>query len=345
MSLRSGIKNVLFGATGALGVQAFLRRLHRRRLLVLCYHGVVAGDHAGDRHEYRNTVAAFDFERQMRHLARHFSPVSAARVLDWIDGGRELPDRAVLVTFDDGYRNNLTQALPVLQRCGVPAIVFVTTGHIGSCELLWPTEVELRVERGGASAIPMPDGTSVPLPADREARIRVSDDARRRCKSLADAERQSYLDQLRVATTLDREVVDAELVDFLDWDQVRQLHAEGVAIGAHTVSHPILTKIEPEQLASELTASKRIIEAELGVECPWLAYPNGGAEDFSPGVLDAVEKAGYRVAFSLMDGLNAAVPPNRFAIDRISVPGHVGPVVFGTRTSGLHSRLRGQVGA
>jgi peptidoglycan/xylan/chitin deacetylase (PgdA/CDA1 family) len=337
MSPRTGLKNLFYGLTRAGGVQAVLRWLHRRRLLVLCYHGVVPGRHPGA-FAYRNTVATEEFAAQMRHLARAFTPVAAAQVLAALDGGPELPDRAVLVTFDDGYRNNLVHALPVLERWRVPAVVFVTTGHIGRTALLWPTEVELRIQ-GGSGAVPLPDGTTLPLPVEAADRVLLADRVRRACKQLPGDERAAYLGRLREATPDLSSGVDRELVGFLGWDEVRELHARGVAIGAHTESHPILTCIDEARLDHELGASRRRIEAELGAPCLLLAYPNGGPADFSPAVFAAAARAGYRLAFTLTEGLNARRPANRFAIDRVGVPGHLGMSVFGSRTSGLYSRL------
>ena len=73
----------------------------------------------------RNTVSTREFERQMGHLRRQFRPVTPEQVLAWVEKGASLPDRAVLVTFDDGYRNNLTHALPVLLRHGISAMIVV----------------------------------------------------------------------------------------------------------------------------------------------------------------------------------------------------------------------------
>jgi peptidoglycan/xylan/chitin deacetylase (PgdA/CDA1 family) len=349
MSLRSAVKTIGFRASRAFGVQAALRHLHRRRLLVLAYHGVVRDDHSEDRpidrFLYRNTISAARFEQQVRALRRQFTPVTPAEVIDWLEGGSELPARPVLVTLDDGYLNNLTQAAPILRRHGVPALVAVTTGYIGSDALLWPTEVEVRVLLGGAAAIPDSDGGRVVLPADPDERVAACERIRRRCKQLEDGERRAYLERLRQATSVATSAIDAELVGFLDWDQVRELHASGVTIGSHTVDHPILTTLGADDLERELTESKRRIERELGGECACLVYPNGGREDVSADVRAAVERAGYRVAFSLMDGLNAERPADRFGIDRIDIPGHVSEHVFGVRASGLYSRLTGRVGA
>jgi peptidoglycan/xylan/chitin deacetylase (PgdA/CDA1 family) len=347
MSLKSALKIALFGTSGWLGVQAFARWAHRRRLMVLCYHGVVAAEHAGadelGRHAYRNTVPATEFDRQMDILRRKFTPVSPQQVVAWAEGESALPDRAVLVTFDDGYRNNLTHALPILQRHGIQALVSVTTDYIGTDRLLWPTEVETRIgQAASGTEIPSPNGTDVTVVSSSGADRRVQLDAiRGACKRMPGDELVAYLDRLRGATAVRPADLDLQLTAFLSWDEVRELVAAGVTIASHTVSHPILTQIDADPLRRELVESKRKIEAELGVECAVLVYPNGGAEDYSPTVVAAVEAAGYRAAFRLTNGSNAETVDSRFAIDRVDVPGHALSAAFDVRACGLFSRLSG----
>ena len=342
----SALKLAIFGTSGFLGVQAWARWAHRRRLMVLCYHGVVANEYSGGdelrRHAYRNTVSASEFERHMSILRRKYTPVSPRQVADWAERGSRLPERAVLVTFDDGYRNNLTHALPILQRHGIEALISVATDYIGTDRLLWPTEVEVRVgQAAGGSGIPAPDGEGdLTIPGNAVDRRVQLDGIRAACKRMPSDQLASYLDRLRSATEVREADMDPELAAFLSWDDVRELAAGSVTIASHTMSHPILTRIDAEQLRNELRGSKQRIESELGLDCPYFVYPNGGREDYSPDVVEAVAEAGYGVAFRLMNGLNPEQSVPRFAIDRVDVPGHAARSAFDVRACGLFSRLR-----
>ena len=332
------LKRSAFAALRVLGGPALARRALRRRLRVLCYHGVVRDEHAGGT-RYRNTVTRSAFVRQMSSLARRDTPVDLATVIAWARGERELPDRAVLVTFDDGYRNNLTVAAPVLKACGVPAVVALSTALIGTRDLLWPTDVELRIADGAWDAINLPDGERVTRPADRGAREAIGDRARRSLKGMPEAARRAWCESLRAASSLDRDALDGELVDFLDWDEVRALHDFGVALASHTVTHPILSKLAPDELRRELGESKARIERETDRPCAAIVYPNGKPDDVSPEVFDAAERCGYLVGFDLDDSVNRASCAEPFRVRRLEVPAVDSDALFEVRASGCYAIL------
>ncbi|HEX6813165.1 MAG TPA: polysaccharide deacetylase family protein [Planctomycetota bacterium] len=333
------LKQLLLAATRFCGLQAFARWHNRDRLLVLCYHGVVTGDRTEDQYLYRNTVSAREFAAHLDAVVARFHVVTASDVLAWVGGRAPLPPRALLLTFDDGYRNNLTVAAPLLAERGLSALVSVSTDYIDSDRMLWAMELDLRLRHWSLPTIPLPDGTVVPLPAAPAARDALSADVRRRCKQLPDAQRRRYLFDLFGDRPLPEPArLDDELWRFLTWDEVRALRAAGMEIASHTCSHPILSRLEPADLAHELVASRLRIEQELGGQCTMLVYPNGGADDVSPTVLKAVAAAGYRLAFSLTEQRNSR-RPEPLAIDRIGIPGHVGLEPFHYRASGLRNLL------
>ncbi|HEU4419848.1 MAG TPA: polysaccharide deacetylase family protein [Planctomycetota bacterium] len=333
------LKPLLLAATRFCGLQAFARWYNRHRLLVLCYHGVVTADRSEEQYLYRNTVGAREFAAHLDAVTARFHVVTASDVLAWASGRAPLPERALLLTFDDGYRNNLTVAAPLLAERGLSALVSVSTDYIGSDRMLWAMELDLRLRHWSAPTIPLPDGTVVPMPDAAAARDALGATVRQRCKQLPDAQRRRYLSDLFGDRLLPEPArLDDELWRFMTWDEVRALRAAGMEIASHTCSHPILSRLEPADLAHELGASRRRIEQELGAECAMLVYPNGGADDVSPTVLQAVAAAGYRLAFSLTEQRNPRCP-EPLAIDRIGIPGHVGMEPFHYRASGLRSLL------
>jgi peptidoglycan/xylan/chitin deacetylase (PgdA/CDA1 family) len=255
-------------------------------------------------------------------------------VLRHLDGVDRLPPRPLLVTFDDGFRNNLTRAAPELERQGVPALFHVATGYIGTSRLLWPYEVEERVLQWTQPCLPMPgDRPSVPLPAEPAARAAVADRVRELCKTLADDARQAYLDALRAGGECRVKSCLHELHDFLTWDEVRNLDRRGFSIGSHTVEHPILTRLPRKRLQQELLESKAMIERQVGRACQCIAYPNGGPDDVSDDVFAATAEAGFRCGFVLRGGENRpSMEP--LAIDRICVVREMTIDAFHARLSG-----------
>src|SRR5258708_21093815 len=126
---------------------------------------------------------------------------------------------------------------------------------------------------------------------------------------------------------------------FLSWDEVRALQAKGFAIGSHTVTHRILSRVKPETSAREVEDSKRAIEQELNGECRYFCYPNGGPLDFSPAVVDAVRPSGYRFAFTTMGQL-CSKGQNPLILDRAPIPAPISPADFNSCISGVHTMLK-----
>src|SRR3990167_2097406 len=174
MSFRTAARTMIYAGTKHIGVNALMRRASRGSLLVLCYHGVVSEGHPEDALRTRNTVSVREFREQLCIVCRFFTPVSAMDVLAFIEGGISLPDYPVLVTFDDGFRNNLTCAAPELERQGVPALFHVTTGLIGRDRLLWTQELDERILRWRYDRVPIPNGDQdAPLPSNVAARAGI----------------------------------------------------------------------------------------------------------------------------------------------------------------------------
>lgn len=333
---RSGLRSLLSSVFDASGASALLRYRLRRHLLVLCYHGVVEAV-AADRFGYGNTVSIAEFRQHLQFLAKHFRPVSIADVIADREGRRALPERAALVTFDDGYRNNLVCAAPVLLETGVPCAFFVTTSYAGSRNVLWTDDLIGRILAFPGTEIELPGQEGLqPIPSGVDARRAFAVQIKERCKRLDWAMVQPWLEALRSLSPAAPS--NAELYDFMSWDEVRALNKAGFDIGSHTVNHPILTRIPADTLARELTESKASIERELQVPCESIAYPNGGAADVSAAVFAAARAAGYRVGFTVAERHS---PPGEdpLSISRLCIQGHLPMDAFTYRVNGLQRLL------
>jgi len=228
--------------------------------------------------------------------------VSASDITAFMEGTGHLPSHAALITFDDGYSDNYTNAYPVLKKHGVPALIFITTDFVG---LSRPSFWDM-----AACAFAHTEMTTAVLPLTGEQTW--SNDREKHSvmmrwietlKTVPEAEKQEYAKQLPGVLAVDSAAARCQNV-FMTWDQVREMDANGIEFGSHTLTHPIMTRIPPEQVKYELVESKRLIEQELGKPVVTFAYPNGGPEDFNPGIISELKGAGYKMAFSLMPGYN-----------------------------------------
>lgn len=337
--MRGALKQALFRTLEVTGLNALSRWSNRESLVVLNYHGVMPGDLAArDQNVYCNTVGTEEFAGHLEFLTRHFNIVKAADVEAWIAGQRDLPERAALLTFDDGRRNNLTYAAPILQRYNAPAILFLATSHIGANRLLWTEEIyEILLRWPEGRDFPIPNSTPVRLGANRKAAGR---EVVAKGKQLPSTTIESWLAELRAVVTLPPEIANDDVYAFLTWDEVRQLPTYGFELGSHTVSHWITTRCAPDALRWELETSKAEIEKQLNKPCLSFCYPNGTAADWSNEVAAAVKSAGYRVAYTLPDRIQPRTPLNPYAIERLCVPGSVPQQAFRARVSGTISLLR-----
>ncbi len=311
-----------------------------RNLLVLCYHSVVPDEYVC---ALPNAIGETQFAQQMQILTREFHPVSASEVCDWFHGRTTLPKHPVLVTFDDGYRNNLIYAAPILLRHAIPALMFVTSGYIGTERVLWTQGIYHRVLDWDQPTIPLPQGGEYAVPAAAEPRRALAAKVRAQCKSIQSEQLAQYIEALSVPLQLRNGASADRLLAFLCWNEIRELARLGFEIGSHTVEHPVLTQVSHERLKTELEGSKAAIERELNCACRYFAYPNGCAGGSNPVVVNAVEHARYELAFTTIPQL-CHTDQNPHTLGRVVVPANASLDVFWIRISMLDCTLKRWLG-
>ncbi|MDR2644288.1 MAG: polysaccharide deacetylase family protein [Planctomycetaceae bacterium] len=302
------MKQIILNGTEVTGLNSLARYLTRKCLLGLCYHSVVSDNSPQDDARTRIAVTVSQFNEQLQELRRHWNPVSLRQIRDAIEEKVPLPVCAVHVSFDDGYQNNLTLAAPLLARYEIPATIFVTTNLINSHnQMIWAIELHERLVVLPDSSIVIGGQTYQLSPCETPQRTRQALNIVNQVKSMPVEEREFLLQYLRNRVEVDLVPFwKRELYEFLNWDELRLLQKQGIEIGSHTLSHPILSNLDAAALESEIRGSKECIERELGVECNVFAYPFGASNDFSDQVIDVVRRVGFNLAFTLQERRNAA---------------------------------------
>lgn len=288
----------LFSVVQATGVNRLFAHANRSQPLVLAFHGVTAEapghlcNHEG-KHLYRPI-----FEALLEEIARHYTVVPLLRVAHWMDGNAALPDRAVVLTFDDGYRNVFTEAAPVLRKLGMPATLFVATDFVFHHRMLWPDRLMSALAATRVPALRIEaNGTVMDMPLGDEREKRAAD-ARLTavCKAMSEDDKLEFLDRLVTELRVSDEQVRNAWLDHepIGLDEMKRLHEYGIEVGSHTCSHGIVTHFSPDAMTREVTLSREMIEQATGRPCVEFSYPNGAVGDFNADSRERVIAAGYR---------------------------------------------------
>ena len=326
-------RGLAYASACALGLHHAARRRNRHRLLIVCYHGVAG---PADPPHWLLMPAA-EFERQLAYLARHYRVLPIDDALADLWAGR-VSGPTACITFDDGYRDNLTEALPRLQRAGVPATIYLATGLVGTDRRLWTTEVDLACGRTRAATIEL-DGVvpPTPVPPDAAGRAAMAGRLKAALKALPVARRRVAHERL-LAALGPASVDDGGAFSIMTWTDVRRMEATGsVTFGAHTVNHEIVSRLDDRELDDEIGGSMRDVSAHVVRLTATFAYPNGTAVDFDARAAAAVSAAGGVAAVTTIEGLNDR-DTDRFALRRVTLGGDVGFDEFRVRVSGMREQ-------
>jgi len=245
------------------------------------------------------------FAARIEHIARHYTVLTVEELVARLREGR-VPRKALALSFDDGYRDNLTHAAPILARCGLPATIFLTTGYVGTPDVLWFDRLALALKKTRRARVQVPGMAAMELSSVPE-RLRALQATLRHFKSLPDAGRREGLDAL--VEELEEGQGESPKRLMLSWEEVGVLRGLGFAVGAHTVSHPILSRLSREEAWREIHGSRIAIERILGIRPRVFAYPNGGPEDVTPTTVSLVTEAGFECAVTTRRGLNTPTTP------------------------------------
>lgn len=265
----------------------------RRGIRVICYHGVV--ERKQDRLLERNFQLLSDFRSQVS-LLRRFRVLSLDELSQELSSPSDGRRPKAVITFDDGYANNLLAA-EVLDKARLPWSVFATTATLGRDKALWTVELSLLLLQGQANSIEVLDHTW-PLGTNDEREVAFQG-IRYPLKVMSAAARRQAMDSIRhqfPAGETPRLISQFPSLQMLGWEELRQLSSSGVEVGSHGVMHEIHHMQQPDSVRMfELCESKLTLEQHLGRPCIAFAFPNG---NFNPSSANEIVAAGYKIAFT-----------------------------------------------
>lgn len=327
------MKDVLFRCADVMGINASLRTMKSDKLVIVCYHSILPASH---RCGYCTAaVSTTQFARHLELFRRYFVPVSPRTVVEWTQGRATLPKRALMITIDDGFRNNLAFAVPELLRRGFPALISVTTGYVGTNRHLWTLLLKESIVHWPHHSLPMPgNGTTLPLPTSPRERCLCARTVIESCKTLPEEPLGEYLNAItrEIPSSAYRHLETSHT--FLTWEDIRGLHRQGFEFGSHGVSHVSFARLPLPSLRTELRESKKAIEDATGDICDWITYPFGDPGHVTGSVVAEAESAGYRGGLVLFEKREPD-PRRPLVLDRVFIDGQDSEAVFRGRLSGF----------
>jgi peptidoglycan/xylan/chitin deacetylase (PgdA/CDA1 family) len=270
-----------------------------KRLLVLGWHNV-AGTYG---FPSRTGAGQRGFAQQMHILSRAANVLPLNEALERLAQGAALPSRAVAITFDDGYADNLTLAVPILERLELAATFFLVPELLSGDTDAWWETLGWAIFNSPLTELDW-EGTTFTL----------GDDSARRSAY------ERLVALLKFRARADRDVAMSALVEklsprgerprlFMDWDGARELVRHGFSVESHTCSHPVLSQETPAEQLRELADARRHLEDRLSIEISTLAYPHGGPPDYNADTLVAAKAAGYSWGVTTREAFTTGATP------------------------------------
>jgi peptidoglycan/xylan/chitin deacetylase (PgdA/CDA1 family) len=300
-------------------VKRLMRRLPGwRGVLALNYHRI--GDHTASPWDHSLWSASAElFDLQLAVLAAEAEVIAPGDIGAALQDGK--PGRRVLITFDDGYRDNFEIAYPLLRKHGLTATFFLATGFIDRPRVAWWDELAWMVRGSRAQALEAGEWLPRTMALDAAGADATIATLTAHYKTLPNERTEAFLDHVAVATGSGRCDPDEAAEMWITWEMARELRRGGMTIGGHTVTHPVLARIPAARQEEEIEGCAGRIEQELGEPMRWFAYPVGARDTFTADTRQILTRGGVQLAFSFYGG------HARFSRwDPLDVPRtHVGP--------------------
>ncbi len=270
-----------------MGGYGLFSRKKAKRAAVLCYHGVTRRS-PNELREVPNSflhIPVHLFEAQIRFIEKFFNPITLDLLVDAMEGKSLLPDRSVLVTFDDGYKSVHQLAKPILEKYSIKPSVFVTAPGGSALEMMWPDRVFCYFQKLGQK--------------DRDIYQTIEG-----MKELGNEQRKAALEEILQKTSVSLDSLPEEC-RIMSEEDVRDLSKSGFDIGSHSSTHPILSKMSADEQSEEIAQSKVRLEKITGKPVEAFAYPNGRVQDFNEDTVRILKEKGYRTAFTTVEGYSS----------------------------------------
>ncbi|MEQ8505295.1 MAG: polysaccharide deacetylase family protein [Rhodospirillales bacterium] len=302
----------------------------KNQLTLLLYHGVTEAPSKGIENFSGKHIAAEEFRRQMHHIKTACTPLSMDDIVDLARSGDTIPDRAVAVTFDDGYKNNHAVAAPILDEYGLPAVFYVCAGMVGT-NMMFATDIVedcINLSDEQRISISLADGPETIPITTVEDKIVTVNRIKGHCKLISPEERTRVLAELSAVTGVIPSIDHSANYPMMNWAEVREMDSNNLfTIGGHSLYHHTLSKHDAHTLNLDIKTTLGLLEFNLGHAIPHFAYPEGQSVHYNDHVIETLKHEGVICSPSAIDGINESAA-DLFNLRRIMVGFNDNPFPF-----------------
>jgi peptidoglycan/xylan/chitin deacetylase (PgdA/CDA1 family) len=277
-----------------MGGLAIARGRNRRYFRILMYHRF-------------SELTRLSLDAMCLHIARFYKPVPLSAIREAVEGRRALPENALAVTIDDGFRDFWEHGHPIFWKHNIPTTLYVVADFADQQIWLWPDKIEFGLSHSTRDSIQVVvGGTPLDLALHTpERREESSSRLTEALKVIRNDERVAFLSDFGGLCGVEIPRAAPAGNEAMNWDELRAAAAEGVEIGCHTRTHPILSRLgTAQELQHEVLGAKQYMEQRLGSPIRHFCYPNGRREDIGEAAIRCVREAGFETAVTTSPGLN-----------------------------------------
>lgn len=285
------------------GVASLLSLFRKNGGVILTYHSI--NDVSVNLIHTPNIVSTENFEKQIKYLSAKKKVVSLDELVTNIQKGIKIPKGSVVVTFDDGYKDNYLNAYPILKKYNIPATTFLATNYIDSNNMKWDDELSYKIKTSKCESLILKTANSMRYNLKgKKGKEKVINDLIKLLFESSNKKREEHL--LELHNNLNVKLPEqAAKNTMLSWENVRTMaHESNISFGTHTCSHNKLTNISLEEAREEIAKSKQIIENEIGEKISFFSYPYGIKNCYNDQIKHLLRENGFICAVTANYGKN-----------------------------------------
>ncbi len=299
---------------------------HKRQksIVVLAYHRIC--EFSNLFYDYNISATPGEFRNQMEYIKANYNVISSEKLISCYSGRCRIPDNSIMITFDDGFKDTIHNAYPILMDMQLPAVLFVATDFIDYEYIPWEDEISYLINNTDINKLTKEIKDINEVIKKKMSKNEIIFMVCKWLRGASGKDKKEIRNKLYSCAGLTEESVSQRIIDagknMMNKNDLKQWVSAGLEVGAHTCSHPQLSSTNESVVELELIFSKYRLENIISKNVQIFAYPYGMEGYYNDDNIRLVRKTGYDCAFSMNGGLNT-LETNRYDLRRVGVAPYV----------------------